>query len=365
MRLLFITQELDQNSDVLGITVPWVRALAARAALVHVLALSLGPADLPTNVTRWSMGKERGAGRWRQLAQFQRVLLSLLARRQVDAIFVHMVPRYAILAAPLARAFGVPIVLWYTHGGVSRDLRVAHQLVQRVVTASRESFRIASDKVVVTGHGIDTKAFDQAPASAASDALRLLAVGRISRVKDHETLVRAAARLRQRCPSRALRVRIAGAPLYPSDREYLQVLRNLAADEGVGDVVSFVGSVPNRQLSDEYGAADLVVSTSRTGSVDKVVLEAMACRRPAVTCNDAFAPILGREQPALLFPAGDAAALAERVEKIVALPLEERTAMGERLREVVVREHSIDSWADRTVRVLESVARGRPRSAGT
>src|SRR4051794_21282831 len=147
MRILFITQQLDEDGDVLGIAVSWLRALAQRVDEVHALALSTGRVTLPPNVTLHSLGKERGAGRLAQLARFQGALASLAARRQVDVIFVHMVPRYAILAAPLARAFGVPMVLWYTHGSVNRSLRIAHHLVQRVVTASRDSFRLPSDKV--------------------------------------------------------------------------------------------------------------------------------------------------------------------------------------------------------------------------
>src|SRR5207249_4282524 len=119
----------------------------------------------------------------------------LAIRREIDVIFVHMVPQYAIIAAPLARACRIPMVLWYAHGSVSGRLRLAHGLVQRVVTASRESFRLPSDKVVVTGHGVDTDLFDQPapdPSSKERSApFRLVAVGRISRIKDHETLVRA------------------------------------------------------------------------------------------------------------------------------------------------------------------------------
>src|SRR3712207_8543280 len=31
------------------------------------------------------------------------------------AVLAHMCPIYAALAAPLARALGVPVLLWYTH----------------------------------------------------------------------------------------------------------------------------------------------------------------------------------------------------------------------------------------------------------
>ena len=374
MRVLFITQQLDEDGDVLGVAVSWLRALAERVEAVHALALSAGRVTLPPNVTVHSLGKERGAGKASQLARFQRTLASLAIRRQIDVVFVHMVPEYAMLAAPLARAFRIPVVLWYTHGSVSGRLRLAHRLVQRVVTASRESFRLLSDKVTVTGHGIDTDLFDQPPlartgepSGEAAAPFRVLAVGRISRIKDHQTLVRATALLRERAPDLPLHVRIAGAPLYADDRRYLEELRNLAQRLGVGHAVEFAGSVPNRLLPPAYGAADAAVSTSRTGSVDKVVLEAMACRRPVVTCNEAFVPVLGRIGPPLMFPAGDAAALADRLFALWQRPRADLAQVGDDLRAIVVRDHSLQTWARRTVAIFEALIGGPsplPAAAG-
>jgi glycosyltransferase involved in cell wall biosynthesis len=363
MKILFITQHLDEDSDVLGITAPWLRALAQRVTTVHALALSVGQVSLPGNVAVHSLGKERGAGKIGQFVRFQRTLAGLAGRHEVDAIFVHMVPQYAILAAPLARLSGIPIVLWYAHGSVSGRLRLAHRLVQRVVTASPESFRLPSKKVVVTGHGVDTSLFDQPPLPAstagAPTSCRVIAVGRISRIKDHETLVRALALLRQRDSGVAWRVVIAGAPLYADDHVYLRELRDLARQLGVAEIVEFAGSIPNRALPPAYGAADVAVSTSRTGSVDKVVLEAMACRRPVVTCNEAFLPIFGGLGTALTFPAGDAGALADRLHALHERPRAEQAELGEALRAIVVRDHSLQRWADRIVAVFESLI-GRP-----
>jgi len=365
LRVLFVTQVLDEDSDILGITVTWLRALAQRVAMVHVLALAVGRVSLPDNVVIHSMGKDRGLGKAAQLARFQTIGLSLAARRKVDVVFVHIVPRYALLAAPVARLFRIPIVLWYTHGSVSRTLRWAHRVVSRVVTASAESFRLPSHKVVVTGHGVDAALFDCPPPAASTGpraTYRMVAVGRLSRIKDHETLVRATALLRERAPDDPLHVRIIGAPLYEDDRTYLRELQELTARLGLDDIVEFAGSIPNRALAPEYCVADMVVSTSRTGGVDKVVLEAMACRRPVVTCNDAFAPIFLGMEDALMFPPGDAAALASRLHALRERPHEAVTALGETLRSSVLRDHSVDRWADKTVAVLEAVV-GQKRGA--
>ena len=164
-----ITQKIDLDDDVLGFTHTWVNKLTEQVAWLHVLALSVGRHELHDNVTLYSMGKEQGADRLRRFVNFNRVIVPLLLRRQVNVVFVHMCPLYAVLASPWTKLRRVPMVLWYTHKSVTGTLKLAHQLVDRVVTASPESFCLPSDKVVVTGHGIDTEVFKPAEAVVYDD----------------------------------------------------------------------------------------------------------------------------------------------------------------------------------------------------
>ena len=50
----------------------------------------------------------------------------------------------------------------------------------------------------------------------------------------------------------------------------------------------FLGGCTQAQVRDEYGTAAFLVHTSETGSLDKVVLEALATNLPVVTTSDAF-----------------------------------------------------------------------------
>jgi len=106
-----------------------------------------------------------------------------------------------------------------------------------------------------------------------------------------------------------------------------------------------------------YRAATLLLSGSRTGSVDKVVLEAMASRRPVLTCNEAFPRLfeaLGAGAPGLTFPAGDAAALADRAAALLALEGPARAALGARLRALVQRDHEVDTLMGRLCAHMEA-----------
>ena len=286
MNLLFVTQSYDADSTILGVTADWVHALARRCSSVHVLAQRAGrrPPNAPANVTVHSLGKERGAARHRQLgrllATLGHVLLNAPPAERATAIFVHMVPRYAALAAPLAKLRRIPLVLWYAQGGVSRDLHIAHRLVDRVVSASRRSYPLGADRLAVVGHGIDTDRYVPLPSLRRhGDGLLLLSVGRLSPAKDHETTIEALAVLHARAGIAAPPIlRICGAPLYPSDEAYMERLRRRVAELGLEQAVQFAGNVPYAAMPAEYRRAAVCLHTSRTGSLDKAALEPAGLR---------------------------------------------------------------------------------------
>ncbi|MEK7538915.1 MAG: hypothetical protein AAB552_03680 [Patescibacteria group bacterium] len=58
MKLLILTQKVDQNDDILGFFHGWIREFAKHAEQVTVIALGVGEYDLPKNVRVFSLGKE-------------------------------------------------------------------------------------------------------------------------------------------------------------------------------------------------------------------------------------------------------------------------------------------------------------------
>jgi len=53
------------------------------------------------------------------------------------------------------------------------------KLADKILTASKESFRLPSKKVIITGHGINIEEFCPLPRRQRAENLRLLSVGRI------------------------------------------------------------------------------------------------------------------------------------------------------------------------------------------
>jgi glycosyltransferase involved in cell wall biosynthesis len=95
----------------------------------------------------------------------------------------------------------------------------------------------------------------------------------------------------------------------------------------------------------EYQRASVMVNVSSTGSIDKAVLEAMACGLPVVTANEAFHTMLAPWQDQLLIPMDAPDALAAKVWKLAHMDTTQRQALGLDLRQIVIRDHSLDRLA--------------------
>lgn len=270
MRLLIVTQVVDTEDPILGFFVRWVEEFAKHVERIEVICLKEGKHILPANVRVHSLGKERGAtSRAAYAWRFLKLIWKL--RQQYDTVFVHMNPEYIVLGGLFWRLWGKHCALWYTHKSVDLKLRLAVLLVDVIFTASKESFRLTSKKVRVMGHGIDTDFFSPDTSVVRGDWL--LSVGRLMPSKRHDLAIR-------RAEQEGRELHIAGVG---SEREILEAL---GRDLGVRTL--FLGGVTQSQLRDEYRKASHLIHTSETGSLDKVVLEALACGLPVRTNDPAL-----------------------------------------------------------------------------
>src|SRR6478752_4387269 len=142
MKLVFVTQTLDPAHGSLAQTLDLVRALSDRVDELIVVCQTADWDEIPSNVEVRVFGARGKAGR---VFAFERELATAL--RDSNAALVHMVPTFLALAAPLARARGVPLLLWYTHWHASRSLRLATRLADRVLSVDTASFPLETPKL--------------------------------------------------------------------------------------------------------------------------------------------------------------------------------------------------------------------------
>ncbi|MBI2025321.1 glycosyltransferase [Candidatus Kaiserbacteria bacterium] len=275
MKLLICTQTVDSQDSHLGFFVRWIEEFAKHCEKVTVICLREGKHELPANVKVYEIGKAIGG----MQKAVRLVSLVWRLRKEYDAVFVHMNPEYIVVAGVFWRLMHKRIALWYTHKSVNLKLRIATLLAHVVFTASKESFRLKSNKVKVMGHGIDTDFFSPDQTAARGDWA--LSVGRLMKSKRHDLAIRATVQ-----EDKELRI-IGDGP----EQRHLEALVH-----ELGARVRFLGGLTQAQLRNEYRKAAYLIHTSETGSLDKVVLEALACGMHIHT-NDTALKTLENESP--------------------------------------------------------------------
>ncbi|MGI5837997.1 MAG: glycosyltransferase family 4 protein [Chloroflexota bacterium] len=358
MRILFITQVVDRSDDNLGAVHGWIDALARKVDRVHVIALRTGIVELPPNVSVYSLGKDLGNGKARQLRIFHSVAGRLAFQHQIDAFFPHMVPRYALLVAPYRALLKIPSVMWYAHNSGDIKLKMANLCVDRFVTVSKDSFPLGPAKCEVVGHGIDTDLFkppENEP--CAMGKIRFLSLGRISPRKELDTLVSAADLLVHRWGRRDLEFVVAGGPLTPSDRDYFHRIQDRVRDLGMEDLFQFTGGIPHSETVHYVQACDFFVNMHVEGGLGKAVLEAMSCGKPAFVSTPTYYDRFPSYGSTFLFRPRDYEDLALKMNNALDISIENRSKIGNDLRAWVIQEHDVHRQMSRIVDVFRSLER--------
>ena len=339
MKLLIITQKVDINDDNLGSFHNWLKKLAEKAD-IFVIANYVGQYELPDNAKVFSLGKEIGVGKLVKIFKYQWFLFKFLPR--VDGVFFHMCPEYVLGAHLWPKIFRKKTLLWYTHKSVNWKLKLAEKLTDKIFTASKESFRLPSKKVEVTGHGIDLDKFKPAEIKKDGSKFKIISVGRISPVKNYEIMINTAEILRSR--NFNFEIRVVGAPILESDKIYFEKLKNLIKEKKLDGIVEFVGPISNKYIAEFYQSGNLFINLSDTGSLDKAVLEAMACGLKILTSNEAFKDILPEEN----FTKNEPKAVAEKIENLAKSP----NMNKDKFIDYVSANHGIDNLVKKIIGFL-------------
>jgi polysaccharide biosynthesis protein PelF len=125
-------------------------------------------------------------------------------------------------------------------------------------------------------NGVDPASMRPGPGRS-DDAPVVVWVGRITPIKDLETMIRAAALVHSSRP--AVRFRIFGVPPRGSEG-YLVVCERLCEELGLHEALSFCGFAPSAEAA--FNGGDIAALSSISEGFPYSVVEAMLCARPVV-----------------------------------------------------------------------------------
>jgi colanic acid/amylovoran biosynthesis glycosyltransferase len=263
-----------------------------------------------------------------QTAIRARALDSLLRRAKPDLVHAHFGPM-GVMAAPLARAMGLPLVTTFYGYDVSRLLRypawvdayrVLWPQLSAAVVLSAE-MRTAIQELGCPGAKIQVVHLARPTGIAFRPPRRrvetLVSVGRLVKKKGHINAIQALAEARQTHPH--LRLRILGEG---PDRK---VIEATIGRLGLSSNVQLLGAQPRDAALEEMRRADAFVLCSRTGpdgdreGTPTTIIEAAATGLPCVSTTHAGIPeIIAPENQWLLAEEGDVSGLAARLTRLAA-----------------------------------------------
>ena len=350
MRLLMLTRKVDlEDASPAGFTYNWVKKIGEKLEKLYVITWQKSNrGNLPKNIEIISLPNSK----FLKVFILQFKLLGILPK--IDGIFCHQNPEYTILAAPLAKIFRKKIVSWYAHGHIGWKLYLVSWLTDKILTSSDKGCRLKNrEKIEIVGQGIDANYFNPIIGSEAKQSrekFKIISVGRISEAKDYQTLIEAISVLVNEKRIKNLETEIIGAPGLKSQQKYFETLNNLVKDKNLVKYIKFLGPIPHNRILSYYQDCQLFINLSQTGSMDKAVLEAMACQKLVLTSNEAFSDIL---ESRLRFKPGQAQDLANKIIDLINLSQTEKYRIGQQLRKEVIKNHNLDNLVKRIISSYE------------
>jgi len=336
VKILIITQKVDQNDDVLGFFHGWIAEFAKHAEQVTVIALGVGGYNLPKNVRVFSLGKERGVSRLEYTLNFYRLIWR--ERKNYDVVFVHMNQEYVLFGGLLWKLLGKKITMCFL-------TRIAMAISDKIFCTSKYSFTANSKKTTLMPVGIDTDLFKKEN-NVVKKPNSILFLARIAPAKKPHLIIEALHILQNE--DVLFTADFYGNPL-PQDFPYLNSLKEKVKEHFLNERIAFERGIPNTQTPSVYGAHTVFINTSPSGMYDKTIFEAMACESLILTSN---LNLKGQIDDRFLFTEDDANDLAQKLKALLNLDADTQTKYGKELRAYVTERHSLSVLGKKLTDIL-------------
>ncbi len=228
--------------------------------------------------------------------------------------------------------------------------------MDRIITGSynsrasvQQAFALHDEQITAIHDGVDTRAFR--PMDVPKRPRSILFVGNSEdRNKGAKFLLEAAKILLDRGVDFHLTFK---------DRLDAEMAPRMIRELGIGDRVTFLGRLSVEELARLYNEHELLVSPSMYEGFGLPAAEAMACGTPVIaTTAGAFPEVIAAGETGVLVPPGDAHAIADAIEAMLANPAK-REAMGAAGVRRIEQQFSWRVCAMRTAALYEEVLAAR------
>ncbi|MBI5140484.1 MAG: glycosyltransferase family 4 protein [Candidatus Vogelbacteria bacterium] len=342
MRILILTQKIDKSDDVLGFMHGWVLEFAKNFEKVTAVCLQKGEHDLPANVKVLSLGKpaqDWSASGGKKLLQRLKAFINFYKyiwqeRNNYDAVFVHMNPEYMALGGWLWKLVSKKTSLWYNHPSGGPLVRFSAIFADRIFFTSIFAYARRFNKSKIMPAGIDTDIF-RVDDNGRRYNNSLLSLGRVSPIKRVDLMIGLAKQLDKH--NIDFRFDIYGGAASRDEAYYKQVRDDAKELETKGKITFFPG-ISNLDTARVYNKYNVFINATPSGSLDKTIMEAMACGCLVLVSNKSF---VGQIPDSLIFEEDNVEDLYLRLNYLLYLHDEARDHYTSLLIKYVNETHSL------------------------
>ncbi len=280
--------------------------------------------------------------------------------KRSDLVYVHLGSNASLYRESvfifLAKIFGKKVVAHFHAGDIDdyypfqsrigqKFIRSAINSSDTVIAVSQESARqlrniTDSTNISVITNAIDTSIFNDNSSESRqnADAVRLLFVGAIGKLKGERDLIKALAILRE-CGKPDLKVSFLG---YGAEN-----LMSYCEELKVTDFIEFLGAVSMNERIGFFQKADIFVLPTYAEAMPMSVIEAMAAGLPVISTTVGGIPELIEDgTDGFLVAPGDVNALAEKISFLLNNK-DVRIDIGRKARQKAIEEMDFRRYADK------------------
>jgi glycosyltransferase involved in cell wall biosynthesis len=342
--LLVFNYCMDLEDPLLSHQVEAVNELSKYFEKVTVITGRNGPHTVSSNVrivdSNWIAGKPIKSG-----LKFAILVTKFILRNRNTVVFSHMTEvQSALLCIPL-RILRIPHYLWYAHTYKSIYLSLNHFFANGIITSTKGSCPIKSNKVFPVGQAINFDNFE--PSDRGINEIRdLVHIGRFDQSKNISEIIDTVKNA-ENMQQLGLTFTQIGSPTTKVAHSYSTLVSEKFVQEIKEGWIKLEPSVFRSEVPSILGEYDAFLH-AYNGSLDKSIVEATFVGIPVLTTNPEFLAIFGSwaRQPQ------DSVTLENELQAILNMPISDITKEVENRRIVAIQGHSLKNWALQISKIL-------------
>ena len=344
VELLFINFKVDSGDSVLGFAPAIIKEFSNEFSSISVLTGFYSGEKISNNVkvysTRWVENQNL-----RNVFKFYYALLKLLVRDRPRICYTHQAAPQAVLAAPILKVIKMKNILWYASVSDSWAIRWANRMIDRLLTSTNRSKPFESAKYHAIGQAIQTKNIKKKILYSKSLNPKFLNVGRLDPSKEIENIL---STLKSEITLGSFTFNHFGSSTQNSG-SYKRELELIFSEEISEGQITFNGGIQYSNLVNKYAEYDIFIH-SFNGSLDKVLVEALAGGLPVVTTNLAYKEIFGSWAKKI------DASLSEELECFLELSQEQVNKILMTQMQILKSQHSLETFPKRVRQQFDAIS---------